>query len=95
MENIARNCSASERGWLPALREKGFTVLHADAPAANASGILSFYRPGRGHGRAAPKADGARIQVSLRADREGQNYLRVSPHFYNTDAELHRLMESL
>ena len=37
----------------------------------------------------------SQIQVSLRADRAGQNYLRVSPHFYNTDGELHRLLEKL
>lgn len=41
------------------------------------------------------KLTAARVHISLRADRAGQQYLRVSPHFYNTDAELHRLLESL
>ena len=36
-----------------------------------------------------------RIVTSLRADRSGKKYLRLSPHFYNTDAELHRVLEML
>ena len=37
----------------------------------------------------------AGIITSLRADRTGRRYLRLSPHFYNTDAELQRVVESL
>jgi selenocysteine lyase/cysteine desulfurase len=37
----------------------------------------------------------ARIHTSLRVDRQGRQYVRLSPHFYNTDAELHRLLETL
>jgi selenocysteine lyase/cysteine desulfurase len=33
--------------------------------------------------------------ASLRADRKGQNHIRLSPHFYNTDAELQRTLELL
>ena len=33
---------------------------------------------------------GAGIETSLRTDRAGRNYIRVSPHFYNTDDEIHR-----
>jgi selenocysteine lyase/cysteine desulfurase len=29
----------------------------------------------------------------LRADRTGQKYIRLSPHFYNTDAELERVLD--
>jgi selenocysteine lyase/cysteine desulfurase len=29
----------------------------------------------------------------LRTDRKGQHYIRLSPHFYNTDAELQRVVE--
>ena len=31
----------------------------------------------------------------LARDRKGQNHIRLSPHFYNTDAELHRTLELL
>jgi cysteine desulfurase / selenocysteine lyase len=35
----------------------------------------------------------AKVMTSLRTDRKGQRYLRLSPHFYNTDAELQRVVE--
>jgi selenocysteine lyase/cysteine desulfurase len=28
-------------------------------------------------------------------DRGGQNYIRLSPHFYNTDVELQRVLKLL
>jgi selenocysteine lyase/cysteine desulfurase len=37
----------------------------------------------------------ASIITSLRTDRAGKNYIRISPHFYNTDADLHRVLELL
>ena len=33
--------------------------------------------------------------ASLRHDRKGRDYLRFSPHFYNTEAELDRAVEAL
>ena len=41
------------------------------------------------------KLTDAGVVASLRADRKGQNYIRFSPHFYNTDAELQRTLELL
>jgi selenocysteine lyase/cysteine desulfurase len=95
VENIAAEL-LRKRAWLaPALRERGLTLLHADALEANASAILSFYRPGADMAALHRKLMSARVHASLRADRAGQQYIRVSPHFYNTDAELHRLLENL
>jgi selenocysteine lyase/cysteine desulfurase len=37
----------------------------------------------------------AGIVTSIRADRSGRKYIRLSPHFYNTDAELERCLEKL
>ena len=37
----------------------------------------------------------AGVVTSLRGDRKGQSYIRLSPHFYNTDAELRRVVELL
>ena len=39
------------------------------------------------------KLEAAGIKTSLRSDRAGREYLRLSPHFYNTDAELGRVLE--
>ena len=41
------------------------------------------------------KLTDTQITTSLRTDRSGQNYLRISPHFYNTDAELEQVLELL
>ena len=77
------------------LQAKGFTVLHADAPSANASGITTFYREGIDPGTVCERLDGAGIVASLRADRAGRKFIRFSPHFYNTDTELQRALELL
>lgn len=95
IENIAQEL-LRKRAWLvPALQSKGYTVLHADAPPANSSGITSFQKPGLNmpdlHQNLAAKG----IVTSLRTDRSGQKYIRLSPHFYNTDAELQRVLELL
>ena len=37
----------------------------------------------------------AGFKVSLRMMRDGSRLIRLSPHFYNTDAELDRLLEVL
>jgi cysteine desulfurase/selenocysteine lyase len=95
VDNIAAELLRKRALLLPALREQGWSVLQAEAPAPNASAILSFYKPGADMAAANRKLMDARIQTSLRVDRQGCHYVRVSPHFYNTDAELHRLLETL
>ncbi len=95
VENIAAEL-LRKRAWLvPALQAKGFTVLNADAKMENASGIVSFYQPGKDLAALHNKLTDAGIVTSLRTDRKGQNYIRLSPHFYNTDAELQRALALL
>ncbi|HWD17941.1 MAG TPA: aminotransferase class V-fold PLP-dependent enzyme [Verrucomicrobiae bacterium] len=95
VENIAAELTR-KRAWLvPALQAKGYTVLQADAPAANVSGITTFFKPGEDSAALHQKLLDAGIDTSLRVDRGGQKYIRISPHFYNTDAELHRLVEQV
>ena len=93
VENIAAELLRKRALLLPALREQGWEVLQAEAPAPNASAILSFYKPGAD--MAALRRKLMRIHTSLRVDRQGCQYIRLSPHFYNTDAELHRLLQTL
>jgi cysteine desulfurase / selenocysteine lyase len=85
-----------KRAWLvKALQARGYSVWHAEALPANAGPLLSFYRAGVDmaalHGRLLE----AGVVTSLRKDRQGKAYIRLSPHFYNTDAELHRAVEML
>lgn len=95
VENIAAEL-LRKRAWLvPALQAKGYIVLQADAPPAQASGIVSFSKPEADLPALHQKLAEAHVVASLRADRSGQRYLRLSPHFYNTDTELHRALELL
>lgn len=95
VENIAAEL-LRKRAWLvPALQAKGCAVLNADAPAVNASGIVTFQIPGQDMAAVHEKLAAANIITSLRTDRAGQRYIRLSPHFYNTDAELQRVVELL
>jgi cysteine desulfurase / selenocysteine lyase len=108
IEAIAAELLRKRARLVPALQAKGFTVLNADAKIENASGIISFHQAGPGRDEAASAAKAGKdltalhkkltdagIMATLRADRKGQNYIRLSPHFYNTDAELHRALELL
>ncbi len=70
----------------------GFEFLTPTA-AKNACGILTFR-----HARAASEKlwevlAGNDVVVSNRFDRENGSWLRVSPHFYNTEAEIMRIAE--
>jgi len=92
VENIAQEL-LRKRAWLvSALQSKGYSILAADAPAENCSGIVSFYKSGQDVPALHQKLLDARIVTSPRSDRAGQKYIRLSPHFYNTDAELQRLI---
>ena len=95
VENIAAEL-LRKRAWLvPALQAKGFAVLNADAKIENASGIISFHQEGKDLAALHKKLTDAGVVASLRADRKGQNHIRLSPHFYNTDAELQRVSDLL
>ena len=95
VENIAARLLHLRSLLVPALQKKGWTVLQADAPAQNASGIVSFHWPDADLPALQKKLMAARMETSLRTDRTAQHYIRVSPHFYNTEEEIHRLLENL
>ncbi|MDR3457368.1 MAG: aminotransferase class V-fold PLP-dependent enzyme [Verrucomicrobiae bacterium] len=95
VEEIAREL-LRKRAWLvPALQAKGYTVLNAGAKPENVSGITAIHQPGQDMAVVYQKLADNGVVASLRTDRKAQKYLRLSPHFYNTDAELHRLLELL
>ena len=95
IENIAAEL-ARKRAWLvPALLAKGYQVLNPEPKLENTGGMISIYQPGADLASLHAKLTAAGVVSSLRADRQGQKYIRFSPHFYNTDAELHRVLELL
>jgi selenocysteine lyase/cysteine desulfurase len=93
VENVAAELLRKRERLVPALRAKGFAVVNAGVKTENAGGIVSFYQPGKDLAALHKKLTDAGVVTSLRTDRKGQNYIRLSPHFYNTDAELQRALE--
>ena len=77
------------------LSARGFDVLHADAPDVNESGIVTFSKPGQDMASLTKQLGQAGVTVSLRTLRNGSKLIRRSPHFYNTNDELDRLLEVL
>ncbi len=95
IDNIAREL-LRKRNWLaPALQEKGYEVAHAKASEKNRSGVVSFHRADEDMEALHAKLADAGIMASVRADRKGRKRLRLSPHYYNTDAEMRRILELL
>jgi selenocysteine lyase/cysteine desulfurase len=95
VENIAAEL-LRKRAWLvPALQAKGWNVLQGDAPPVHASGIITLHRADADLPALSRKLRAAGIEVSFREDRGGRQYIRLSPHFYNTDEELRRTLDIL
>ncbi|MDB6038641.1 MAG: Aminotransferase class [Verrucomicrobiales bacterium] len=95
IDNIAAELTRKRKWLLPALQEKGYTVLYAHAPAENQGGITTFFKSGANMAEIHATLEAANIATSLRTDRTGQKYIRLSPHFYNTDAELQKLIDAV
>jgi selenocysteine lyase/cysteine desulfurase len=57
--------------------------------------MISFFANERPMPALHKKLSEAGIVTSLRVDRSGQNYIRISPHFYNTDEELEKTVATL
>ena len=65
----------------------GFRVLGPREGSA-ASGITTFRHDSASSTMLAAALEKVGVVCSLRLDREGRDYLRFSPHFYNTEAEI-------
>jgi len=92
VDHIAAELLRKRALLVPALQAKGWTVLNASAAPENASGIVTFFHPDKNIGETHQTLTAAGITTSLRTDRAGQNFIRLSPHYYNTDAELERVL---
>jgi selenocysteine lyase/cysteine desulfurase len=95
VEQIAAELARKRAWFLPALRAKGFSLLNPEPKPECAGGITSIFLPGQDLAPLHKKLAAAGVMASLRVDRQGQNYLRFSPHYYNTDDELRRVLELL
>ena len=83
---------------LRALEYRQYIEEHDRSPhAADAerSGIITVFHPEKDMREVAHHLHAADIVVSLRYNRAGDAFLRFSSHFYNTAAELDRVLEVL
>lgn len=70
------------------LREAGFEFLSPEEDDPMRSGILTCRHPGLASGELFTRLEEAGIVASLRSLRDGTQWLRFSPHFYNTPDEM-------
>jgi selenocysteine lyase/cysteine desulfurase len=93
IDKIAADLAAKREWLVAALQAKGFEVIFPEAESVG--GITSCWREGEDLKVLGEKLAAKNIIASVRADRSGRDYLRFSPHFYNTTAELERTVALL
>ena len=86
---VAARIGALARYLANALGALGFEPI-VPPTSSQASGILTVTHPTANAARIFQRLQERRVTISLRHDRAGGSYLRWSPHFYNTEAELDR-----
>ncbi len=76
------------------LHRLGFSIL-GPSGGPNASGIVTVSRPGTSMQGIFDRLTSEHVVCSPRQDRQGRDYIRFSPHFYNTESEVDRVLEVL
>lgn len=77
------------------LCQTGWEILGESIAAAHWGGMLSASHPRRNLEKVFKTLEQQKIRISLREIRGGQQYIRFSPHFYNTNAELDTALAAL
>ena len=95
IDNIARDLLAKRRLLVDELTQKKYRVMHADVEELHASGMVTFDRAGEDMRATHQRLKEKHIFTALRSDRDGRAYIRVSPHFYNTNDDLLRFLKAL
>lgn len=94
LEAVAARVLELKAHLVAGLRAKGFAI-YGPAEGANVSGITTFRHAEKSATELFAKLENAGVTSSLRHDAAGRDYLRLSPHFYNTEAELDYALELL
>lgn len=91
---IAARILALKAHLVAALRAKEYEIT-GPSEGPNASGISTFRHPKKNATELFGTLEKAGVSCSLRHDPQGKDYLRFSPHFYNTEAELDYALDLL
>ncbi len=95
IEKVAERILSIRSRLVFGLVELGFTPLGATTNASHFSGIITVSHPTRDIPSLFKRLSENRVVCSPRQDRQGHHYLRFSPHFYNTEDEVDRVLELL
>ena len=77
------------------LHQTGWEILGDSMASAHWGGMLSASHPRRNLEKVFQTLNQQKIRISLREIRGGRQYIRFSPHFYNTNAELDTALAAL
>jgi selenocysteine lyase/cysteine desulfurase len=95
LDTIATRLLELKAHLVPHLQDLGFQILGPDTTSPAASSITTFRHRDASSATLFAALEKAKITASLRHDREGRDYLRFSPHCYNTEAELDQAIHVL
>ena len=90
---IAVDLTVKRTGLAAALQAKGYEVFFPEGQQTG--GITSCWREGTDMKAVRERLAAENIIASVRGDRAGRDYLRFSPHFYNTSCDLDLALELL
>lgn len=90
--NVADRIRKITTRFADGLAELGFAAL-GPTGGEHGSGIITVSRPDTDMVALFEHLSAARIVCSPRQDRQGRHYIRFSPHFYNTDAEVDEVLK--
>jgi cysteine desulfurase/selenocysteine lyase len=95
IEKIADRIQEIRARLLDGTKKLGFEILGPSDQPAHHSGIVTMTHPGRDLTALFKHLAENQVVCSQRQDRQGKQYLRFSPHFYNTEDEVDRVLELL
>jgi len=93
IESIHRDLLKKRRIIVEELKNRGFNILCADSPEENCSAIITFNRNNIDMVALHKYLLNYGVVTSLRSDRSGNKYVRLSPHFYNTQPEFEHFFD--
>jgi cysteine desulfurase / selenocysteine lyase len=95
IDKVAERILSIRSRLVSGLANLGFTLLGENNSPAHHSGIITVTHPTRNIASQFQRLSENRIICSPRQDRQGNQYLRFSPHFYNTEDEVDRILAVL
>jgi cysteine desulfurase / selenocysteine lyase len=95
IDKIAQRILSIRSRLASGLTELGFALLGENNSPMHQSGIITVSHPTRDIASEHKRLLENGIVCSPRQDRQGKQYLRFSPHFYNSEDEIDRVLEVL